>query len=135
MKTFEEDLELKQLLKNVKTESPGSDFSARVMKQIFAEQAALERVRKEPVLGKGFWVILSLFAVLIAAVALSPGAPASNITPALLSEINTDAVMTGYRSFFEKLGGLPVSIAGIFLATSLLVFLEKILGSRNQVLS
>jgi hypothetical protein len=135
MKTFEEDLELKQLLKNVKTESPGSDFSARVMKQIFAEQTALERVRKEPVLGKGFWVILSLFAVLIAAVALSSGAPASNITPALLSEINTDAVMTGYRSFFEKLGGLPVSIAGIFLATSLLVFLEKILGSRNQVLS
>lgn len=135
MKTFEEDLELKQLLKNVKTESPGSDFSARVMKQIFAEQTALERVRKEPVLGKGFWVILSLFAVLIAAVALSSGAPASNTTPALLSEINTDAVMTGYRLFFEKLGGLPVSIAGIFLATSLLVFLEKILGSRNQVLS
>lgn len=135
MKTFEEDLELKQLLKNVKTESPGSDFSARVMKQVFAEQAALERVRKEPVLGKGFWVILSLFAVLIAAVALLPGGTASNSAPALLSEINTDAVMTGYRSFFEKLGGLPVSIAGIFLATSLLVFLEKILGSRNRLLS
>lgn len=133
MKTFEEDKELKQLLKSIKLESPGADFSARVMNRVFAEQPALEQVKSLPVLGKGFWVILALFAILLVAVALvSGGTSSAEQTPALLQQFNTDAVLTGYRSFFDKLASLPAEIAGIFMGASLLILLEKFLGTRSH---
>lgn len=133
MKTFEEDKELKQLLKSIKLESPGADFSARVMNRVFAEQTALEQVKSLPVLGKGFWVILALFAILLVAVALvSGGTSSAEQTPALLQQFNTDAVLTGYRSFFDKLASLPAGIAGIFMGASLLILLEKFLGTRSH---
>jgi hypothetical protein len=136
MKTNIEDNELRRLLKSVKPESPGFDFSDRVMNRIFEEQNALEQVKMEPLLGKGFWIILALFLVLFAVMAMVSGnSPSAETTPALIPDINTENVLTGYRAFFEKLGNLPASLAGIFLATSLLVVLEKFLGSRKHVLS
>ncbi len=135
MKTFEEDKELKQLLKSVKLESPGADFSARVMNRVFAEQPALEQVKSLPVLGKGFWIILALFAALLATVVLvSGGGSASEQTPALLQQVNTDAMLTGYRAFFDKFASLPAGIAGIFMGASLLLLLEKFLGSRRHAI-
>jgi hypothetical protein len=135
MKTFEEDKELKQFLRSVKLESPADGFSARVMNRVFEEKAALEQVKQEPVLGRGFWIILALFAALFAVIALVSGTPATESAPSILPEINTDAVLTGYRSFFDKLGALPAGIAGIFMASSLLILLEKLLSSRSHVLS
>ena len=132
MKAEIEDKKLKELLKYAKPESPGSDFSGRVMNRIFEEKAALEQVKSEPVLGRGFWIILALFALLIGAVTIFSG----NGTSAegslnLLQNVNTEAVKTGYQSFFEKLGTVPLSIAGILLASSLLLFLEKFLSKQN----
>jgi hypothetical protein len=136
MKTFEEDKKLRQLLKSVKLESPGPGFSARVMNRVFAEQPALEQVKQSPVLGRGFWIILALFAALLAAVALvSGGGSASDQTPALLQQVNTEAVLTGYRAFFEKFANLPAGIAGIFMGASLLVLLEKFLASGKHALT
>jgi hypothetical protein len=136
MKTFEEDKELKQLLKSIKLESPGADFSDRVMNRVFAEQPALEQVKSLPVLGKGFWIIVSLFAALVVVYALFSGDGSGvDQAPAWLQQVNTEAVMTGYRSFFEKLANLPAGIAGIFIGASLLVFLEKFLASRSHVIS
>jgi hypothetical protein len=132
MKTFEEDKELKRFLKSVKLESPGANFSSQVMNRIYAEVPLLEQVKKEPILGKGFWIILALFGLLIVTMLLLSGSSiALNEAPSMLPQVNTDAVMTGYRSFFEKLGNLPAGIAGIFLATSLLVFLERFLESKK----
>jgi hypothetical protein len=51
--------------------------------------------------------------------------------PSILPQMNTEGVLTGYRSFFEKLGNLPAGIAGIFLATSLLIFIERFLESKK----
>jgi hypothetical protein len=135
MKTFEEDKELKQLLKSVKLESPDADFSARVMNRVFVEQPALEQVKSLPVLGKGFWVILALFAALLAAgVLVSGGGSAIEQTPALLQQVNTDAVLSGYRAFFDKFANLPAGITGIFMGASLLLLLEKFLGSRRHAI-
>lgn len=136
MKTFEEDKELMQLLKSIKLESPGADFSARVMNRVFAEQPALEQVKQLPVLGRGFWIIIALFAVLIVLVVLvSGGSSTVSQTPALLPEVYTEAVLTGYRSFFDKLSSLPAGIAGIFIGASLLVFLEKFLSTKWHLVS
>lgn len=134
MKPEIEDKKLKELLKYAKPESPGSDFSARVMNRVFEEKAALEQVKSEPVLGRGFWIILALFAGLMAIVAFLSGSGASAESSLnLLQNVNTEAVKTGYQSVFDKLGTVPLSIAGIFLASSLLLFLEKFLSKRSGV--
>lgn len=134
MKPEIEDKKLKELLKYAKLESPANDFSARVMNRIFEEKAALEQVKSEPVLGRGFWIILALFAGLIAIVAfLSASGASTEGSLNLLQNVNTEAVKTGYQSVFEKLGAAPLSIAGILLASSLLLFLEKFLSKRSSV--
>jgi hypothetical protein len=136
MKTFENDKELKMFLKNVKLESPGKDFSSQVMNRIFQEESVVEQVKAEPILGRGFWIILALFVILMAVmVYLSAGSTAAGSTSGMLPDIDSTNFMAGYRSFFEKLDVLPASIAGIFIGASLLVFLEKYLESKKLIVS
>lgn len=131
MKTFEEDKELRQLLKSIKLDKPAPDFTTGVMNRVFQERTMLEQVKVEPVLGKGFWIILALFVLLMAVMVLLSG---SNIAPestVALPEFNTEKYVSGYRSFFENFSNLPASIAGITLAISLLVFLERFLSTKR----
>jgi len=134
MKPEIEDKKLRELLQYAKLESPGSNFSARVMNRVFEEQAALEQVKSESVLGRGFWIILALFAGLMGIVAfLSASGTSAEGSLNLLQNVNTEAVKTGYQSVFDKLGAVPLSIAGILLASSMLLFLEKFLSKRSSV--
>ncbi len=131
MNTFEEDNELRQLLKNIKPEKPASDFTRLVMNRIYQEQSIIEKVKSEPVLGKGFWTILALFGVLIAAILLlSVNNPAAG-TFTLLPELSIQKFMPGYRSFFENLSSLPANVAGIFIGFSLLLFLDRALEMKK----
>jgi len=76
-----------------------------------------------------------LFAALLVAVVLvSGGGSASEQTPALLSQVNTDAVLTGYRAFFDKFANLPAGVAGILMGASLLLLMEKFLDSRRHAI-
>lgn len=136
MKQEIEDKKLKELLKYAELESPANDFSARVMNRIFEEKGALEQVKSLPVLGKGFWIILALFAGLfgvVAALSVNGVSPESSLN--LLQGVNTAGVELGYKTVFEKIGAVPMSIAAILLASSLLVFFEKFLSKRSGVLS
>lgn len=132
METFKEDKELKSLLKSVKLESPGSDFSVNVMNRIFKEESLLEKVKRERVLGKGFWIILILFVALLATMAVisSTGANAGGGLSEYIPGLNTNSVTQDYDTFLSKLGSVPLSIAGILLASSILVFIERFLNSR-----
>jgi len=86
------------------------------------------------VLGRGFWIILALFAGLMGIVAfLSASGTSAEGSLNLLQNVNTEAVKTGYQSVFDKLGAVPLSIAGILLASSMLLFLEKFLSKRSSV--
>lgn len=134
MKPQIEDKKLKELLKYAKLESPGNDFSARVMNRVFEENTAMEQVRSEPLLGRGFWIILALFVGLLVTVAfLSVTGTSVEGSLDLLKGVNTEGVKTGYQSVFEKIDAVPMSIAGILLASSLLLFLEKFLSKRSNV--
>lgn len=133
MKTPEEDKKIKLLLKSVKLDSPGPNFTVRVMNRIFQEDSVLEKIKRERVLGKGFWVILALFVILIAALVVVSisGMVTGSETPGLLPGINTREVSEGYQSLYSKLGTAPVGIAGIFLALSVLLFMERIISSKR----
>ena len=65
MKSFE-DNKLKSLIKDVRLDSPGPNFTNRVMNQIFKENPVLEKIKGEKIFGKGFWIIIGLFAALMA---------------------------------------------------------------------
>lgn len=137
MKILEEDKELKSLLKSMKLESPGHNFTVKVMNRIFQEDSVFEKIKKERILGKGFWIILSLFVVLLAAIVIVSytGLGGANETPGLFSSVNTEEIEQGYRSLFSSLGAVPVSIAGILLASSMLLFIDRLISSGNHSVS
>jgi ABC-type Fe3+ transport system permease subunit len=129
-----EDIKLKAFLQNMELEKPGSGFTVQVMNKIFAEDSALEQIKSERILGKGFWIISILFVVLLAAIFVvsNTGMQADSQIGQLLHEAG-QRLSEGYESFFSKLGTLPLSIAGITIAVSVLIFIDKIISSNSKI--
>jgi len=137
MKKFEDDKELRKLLKEVSLESPEEGFSSGVMSRIFEEKPVLYTEKQDPVLGLSFWIIIGLFAAIILGVVVFSGtvSAVSDQATSILQGAHTRNLIEGYRAFFDKLGGLPQSVAVIFMATSLLVLLEKLIGTNKHSFS
>lgn len=128
MKTQDLDNELKSLIKGIKLDSPGNDFTSKVMSRVYEEKVAMEKVTNEKILGKGFWIILLLFVILIAAMfVFSSGTQAEGELSKLLSGASEGALSQGYQSFFSNLGSLPLSIGGIMLASTILLLIDRFL--------
>ena len=121
-----EDIKLKALLEQLKPDSPEPNFSVRVMNKIFEQDSVLERIKSEKVLGKGFWIILILFVALSSAIFVmyNTGVQPESQIQELLPKVNS-GVTESYQSLFSKLGTVPLSIAGILIASSVLVFIDK----------
>lgn len=130
------DIKLKSLLNEMKLESPGSNFSVQVMNRIFKEDSVLERIKSEQILGKGFWIITILFFALMVTVFLisNIGIDAQSQLPEIMPELRNN-ISTGYQLFFAKLGSMPLSIAGILIATSVLLFIDRFINSNIKVFS
>ncbi len=137
MKTQDNDMELRKLLKEIQLDSPSKDFTLKVMDRVWEEksvQSRVEVIKKERILGKGFWIILFLFVGLFAAVAITSGTgeqEAGQLSK-LMQGLQNEGVSEGYKSFFSNLGSLPLSIGGILLASTLLVFIDRILASAGH---
>lgn len=134
MKTFEEDKDLRQMLKYAKLDKPSAEFTNQVMTRVFQERALIEQVKAEPVLGKGFWIIMALFGVLMAAMVLVSTGNFTTEPASILPDISSHGLMSDYRLFFSNLANLPSSIAGISIAFSLLIFLERFLSAKKPAL-
>ena len=129
-----EDIKLKAFLQNMELEKPGSGFTVQVMNKIFEEDSALEQIKSERILGKGFWIISILFVVLLAAIFVvnNTGMQADSQIGQLLPEAG-QGLTEGYDSFFSKLGTLPLSIAGITIGVSALIFIDKIISANSKI--
>jgi hypothetical protein len=129
-----EDIKLKALLQQMKLDSPEPNFSVRVMNKIFEENSVLERIKSEKVLGRGFWIILILFVILLAAIFIiyNSGAQPESQLQTLLPEVNS-GVTEGYKSIFNKMGTVPLSIAGILIASSVLLFIDRFISSNTKI--
>ncbi|WP_297093956.1 hypothetical protein [uncultured Draconibacterium sp.] len=129
-----EDIKLKAFLQNMELEKPGSGFTVQVMNKIFEEDSALEQIKSERILGKGFWIISILFVMLLAAIFVvsNTGMQADSQIGQLLPEAG-QGLTQSYDSFFSKLGTLPLSIAGITIAVSVLIFIDKIIASNSKI--
>ena len=128
MKTQDLDNELKSLIKGIKLDSPGNDFTSKVMSRVYEEKVAMEKVTNEKILGKGFWIILLLFVILIAAMfVFSSSTQAEGELSKLLSGASEGALSQRYQSFFSNLGSLPLSIGGILMASTVLLLIDRFL--------
>lgn len=129
-----EDIKLKALLQGMKLDSPEPNFSVRVMNKIFEESTALERIKSEKVLGKGFWIIMILFIALLAMVFFmqNTGTQPDGQLQSILPEMNS-GVLESYDSFFSKLGSLPLAVGAIMAAFSVLIFLDRFISSNSKV--
>lgn len=131
-----EDIKLKMLLQEMKLESPKADFSLRVMHKIFAEDIVLEKIKSERILGKGFWIITTLFVVLIASMFIFQNTGINSTSGGEINQfLNGIDNTQGYQSFFQKIGTVPLSIAGIFIAVSVLLFIDRFITSNMKVFS
>lgn len=130
MNQFEKDLKLEQLLKNYVPDSPEPDFQDRVMKGIFREQYAPEQLKKYPVLGRSFWIFLLLFAILISFVVIFASISGASSGESAITAAGINKISEGYHSFLSQIGTLPMSIATILTATSLLILLGGVLDKN-----
>ena len=102
MKTTEKDRELQKLIQGIQLDSPGKDFTTLVMNRVFEEKAEIEKIKRETIFGKGFWIILTLFVVLMLAVVVF-SVSGTEINSQLSKIFNTSPegqITQGYRSFF-----------------------------------
>ena len=129
-----EDIKLQALLQSMKLDSPKPNFSVRVMNKIFEEDNALDKIKSEKILGKGFWIIMTLFVALMALVFVmqNNGIDAESQVQNLLPEVGS-RVSEGYNTFFSKLGSIPLGIGGILAAFSVLIFLDRFISSNSKV--
>ena len=129
-----EDIKLKALLYEMKLESPDANFSIRVMNKIFEENLVLEKIKSEKVLGKGFWIITILFIALLAIILVvsNSGMQADSQIQNLLPEVNS-GITTGYQSFFERMGTIPLSVVGILIASSSLLFIDRFITANSKL--
>ncbi len=129
-----EDIKLKALLHEMKLESPDSNFSIRVMNKIFEENLVLEKIKSEKVLGKGFWIILVLFIVLLTLIVIfsNTGMQSESQLSNLLPEMNP-GVTSSYQNIFDRIGAIPLSVVGILIASSTLLFIDKYITSNRKL--
>ena len=130
-----EDIKLKILLREMKLESPRADFASRVMDKILEEDVVLEKIKSERILGKGFWIILILFVALLVAMLILQNTALSSEGQINQLFKGIDSTASGYQSFFEKLGSIPLSVAGILVASSILLFIDRFISSNVKVFS
>ena len=133
MKTFEEDKKLKSVVKTIKLDSPKDNFTVRVMNKIFQEVSVLEKLKNERIFGKSFWIILAMFIMLFGAMAYFAvnGATNGENLPKLLGDINSSGAVAEYQTILQRLGTFPLSIAGILIASSFLLFFDRFLNSKK----
>lgn len=129
-----EDIKLRILLQNLELDSPKPDFTLRVMNRVIEEDLVLEQIKSQRILGKGFWVFITIFVVLMAVVffVFQSGAQGGSESADLISKLDP-AVSQGFQSFFRKLGMVPLSVAGILIATSLLLFIDRFITSNTKL--
>ncbi len=128
-----EDIQLKVLLQRLELETPEVDFTSRVMNQVALEDNVLEQIKAQKVLGKGFWIFIVLFIVLLAAIFfISQSGTVAGSSESIFPKLD-EGMNQGIQSFMGKLGAVPLSVAGILIASSLLLFIDKFITSNTRL--
>jgi hypothetical protein len=135
MKTFDDDdSKLREIIRDIKLDSPGKDFTMHVLDRIHKEVPFAFQIKKEPMFGRGFWAIIISFVVLGAAIFILSGTmpDTEGTIGKFLGSMNTGSATNTYKGVISFFNGVPAGITGILLASSLLIFLERFLSMKKS---
>jgi hypothetical protein len=139
MKTIDNEMELRRLIKEIKLEKPGAGFSTSVMDAVLAEAARKTAYRTEPILGKKFWVFVGMFVVLAIVLILfgkGESSTSNEIASGIIEKFpapDLGNIKSGYSRFWDMVSGLPITIGAIMLATSALILADKFFISKHNL--
>ena len=139
MNTVDNERKLKEMMKNVRLESPGPDFSSKVMEAILAGTEKKNTLRTEPILGKKFWIFVSLFillAVVMSAFFGNEPSPWSKPFQQFISgfpKVDPEPVKNFMEQLSGKAGSLPWTLAAVIAGSSLLMIADKLFTDRHKI--
>lgn len=136
MNTTGSEKELKKMMKGISLESPGPDFSSKVMHAVLNGEKKKLVFGHEPLLGKSFWILVTLFVALaVILVLLSGNDHVSNIG-AIQDFFNKLPWPEWYRlktqisSLPDVAGSLPGILAVVMTGASVLILADKFLAGK-----
>jgi hypothetical protein len=135
MNTSENDKKLKKIIKGIRLESPGSDFSSKVMEAILAETQKKPGFGTEPFLGKRFWILVTLFIGLAAIFMLfyksEPGNGSFQQLFSTLPSPDWSPIKNLFSSSIGKAGSLSWTVIAVMLGASGLIFADKLFAGKQ----
>lgn len=138
MNTLNDNIKLRELIRKVKIESPDPGFTARVMDIILAGEHKKQMIQAQPVLGKSFWVLITLFVILALVFILISGSSlqGDGIISTFFNRF-TFPDLTPFRVFLTKLieksGSLPMIVATTMISASVLILADKYFSSKHKL--
>jgi hypothetical protein len=135
MKTSENEKKLKKMIKEIRLESPGPDFSFKVMESILAETQKKPGLGTEPFLGKKFWILVTLFiglaTVFILFYKADPGTGSVQQLFSTLPSPDWSPVKNLFSNAIGKTGSLSWTLIVVALGASGLVFADKLFAGKH----
>jgi hypothetical protein len=135
MKTSEKDKNLKKMIKGIRLESPGPDFSSKVMEAILVETQKKPGFVTEPFLGKKFWILVTLFIVLAIVFMLfykaEPGSGSVQNLFSALPSPDWSPFKNLFSSFIGQAGSLSWTLIMVTLGATGLIFADKIFVGKH----
>jgi len=136
MSTSENDKRLKKMIKGIRLESPGPDFSSKVMEAILAETQKKPGFGTEPFLGKKFWILVTLFIGLAAVFMLfyrtEPGTGSIQQLFSTLPSPDWSPIKNLFSSSIGKEGSITWTVFVVMLGASGLIFADKIFAGKRS---
>jgi hypothetical protein len=137
MNTSETDKKLQRVIKGIKLESPGPDFTSKVMEAIFNETLKKPGFVTEPLLGKRFWILVTLFIGLAATFVLVRGVQPENGSFhqffSKFQNIDLSPVINLFSVSFSKTGSMTWTLIIVILGASGLIFADKLFTGKHSL--
>jgi hypothetical protein len=135
MNTSENDKKLKKMIKGIRLESPGPDFSSKVMESVLAEKEKKPGLGTEPFLGKKFWILVTLFiglaTVFILFYKADSGTGSVQQLFSTLPSPDWSPVKNLFSNAIGKTGSLSWTLIVVALGASGLIFADKLLTGKH----
>jgi hypothetical protein len=137
MNTSETDRKLRKMIQGIRLESPGPDFTSKVMETLLAETRVKPGFVTEPLLGKRFWILVTLFIGLAGLFLLFQGTdPGTGILQPVLSKmftLNWTPLNNLFSDSFIKTGSMVWTLIIVMLGASGLIFADKIFTAKHSL--
>jgi hypothetical protein len=139
MKQYDDDSELRNLIKKIQIESPGPEFKEKVMEAILTSGQSATVAPGRPLLGKSFWIIGAFFLLIILLASLivpENSYPQAAFFRNLLMNItlpDARSFQIVIGKFTEVTGKVPMVVFATLFSASALILADRLFTFRERL--